>query len=349
MPHTNKLKIISGKSNKLKISVVSWLSGWNYRKKVTLTGQTGAGTNYQVKLLIGATSSASGEDFDLEGHSLDFPSAKNDGGDLRFTTNNGETLLDFWVESVTGSGDSALASIWVEVADSLESNVDIYIYYGNDTSGLANYSNGENTFNFFDDFEGTSLDEKWTELGSVTVSNSEVNFTDDDAITGDTLFGFGYEVRSRAKANEQDVTFVGFRNDPYDGNLQAVINSDHPNPNDFNKFKCGLFKGGGADPNFYIDGWYDFRNTYYQYFTKRLASDKIIWGQADNSDIYTNSTYIPINDLAPYLGVWDNTQESTLTVDWIFVRKVIETEPSYNISDSEESTLVRTNKLKILS
>jgi len=44
-----------------------WLSGWNYRKKITIAGSAGAGTNYQVLLKVGESSGASGADFNLNG------------------------------------------------------------------------------------------------------------------------------------------------------------------------------------------------------------------------------------------------------------------------------------------
>ncbi len=119
------------------------LSQWKYRKRITISGSSGAGTNYQVLLKVGESSGASGADFHLEGASEIFPSGKNQGGDLRFALPNG-TLLDFWVESVTGTSPNRVAYIWVEVADNLDTDKDIYIYFGN--SGATNYSNLENTF-----------------------------------------------------------------------------------------------------------------------------------------------------------------------------------------------------------
>ena len=94
---------------------MGWLSGYQYRKKVTISGSSGAGENYQVKLTIG---SSSGGDFHLEGHCVDFPN------DIRFTDDDGETLLDYWIEDPTQDP----ITVWVEVKDSLDNNVDIYCY-----------------------------------------------------------------------------------------------------------------------------------------------------------------------------------------------------------------------------
>ena len=74
---------------------MAWLTGFSYRKKITLNGATGAGTDYQVKLLIGKTSGATGENFDLGGNCLDTFA------DLRFTDNDESTELSYWIEDVS--------------------------------------------------------------------------------------------------------------------------------------------------------------------------------------------------------------------------------------------------------
>lgn len=120
----------------------AWLSGWDFRKTVSITGATGAGTDYQVMLNV-----------------TYWPEMQNDFDDIRFTDNDGSTLLDYWLESKV---NSAFALFWVEVTDSLESNATLYMYYGN--SGASSLSNGTETFLFFDDFNDNSLNgTKWFE------------------------------------------------------------------------------------------------------------------------------------------------------------------------------------------
>jgi len=125
---------------------MSWLSGYSYRKKVTISGSSGAGENYQVKLSIG---SSSGGDLHLEGHCEDFPN------DIRFTDDDGATLLDYWIEDPTQDP----ITVWIKVKDNLDNNVDIYIYYGNPSASSA--SDGDATFEFFDDFTGKSINAKF--------------------------------------------------------------------------------------------------------------------------------------------------------------------------------------------
>jgi hypothetical protein len=92
-----------------------------------------------------------------------------DFGDIRFTGDDGTTLLDYWQDlDLLVSGTSSV--FWVEVADTLESNATIYIYY--DKPDATSVSNGDNTFLLFDHFDDASLDpSKWTAIqkgGGVT-------------------------------------------------------------------------------------------------------------------------------------------------------------------------------------
>jgi len=133
---------------------MGWLSGYQYRKKVTISGSSGAGENYQVKLSIG---SSSGGDFHLEGHCVDFPN------DIRFTKDDGLTLLNYWIEDPSQDP----ITVWIKIDDDLDDNVDIYCYYG---SSLANsVSDGKNTFMFFDDGEG---DKNGVPKASLTIGSS---------------------------------------------------------------------------------------------------------------------------------------------------------------------------------
>jgi hypothetical protein len=129
---------------------MAWLEGWSYRIRITISGSSGAGTGYQVLLKIGESSGATGAHFHLNGMSASFPSGKNQGGDLCFTADDGETTLSFWVENVFGSSPNRVAWVWVKVSADLGTSKTIYCYFGN--PGATNLSNGSNTFLFFDDF-----------------------------------------------------------------------------------------------------------------------------------------------------------------------------------------------------
>jgi hypothetical protein len=136
-----------------------WLAGWSYRIPVTLSRASGAVTNYQMKVIVGesygsTTVNCSGlcaTDFD----------------DIRFTKSDGTTLLDYWIESISGATPNQLATIWIEFDFIDTGATTFYMYYGN--AGAAAYSNGINTFIKFDDFEwGNDEDNVDTSGGGIT-------------------------------------------------------------------------------------------------------------------------------------------------------------------------------------
>jgi hypothetical protein len=127
-----------------------WLSGWQYRKAHEIDGAAGTGTNYQVKIVVHY---GSGNDFGKDVY-LD-SQCQADFGDIRFTGEDGATQLDYWMESRVANYE---AVFWVEVADSLDSDRQVYVYYGTSQVSTTT-SNGDATFLFFEDFEG-NLD-KW--------------------------------------------------------------------------------------------------------------------------------------------------------------------------------------------
>ena len=169
---------------------MSWLAGWKYRKKLTIAGSSGAGTNYQVLLKVGESSDTTGCDFHVEGHSANFPSDKNQSGDLRFTDNDGTTALSFWVEKVESASPNRVAYCWVKVIDNLDSDVDIYCYFGN--SVASNVSSIEDTFLVGDDF--TSEDSRWLDTG-VSGSKSWVTLDGNDCIKLDGSSSSGNEYK----------------------------------------------------------------------------------------------------------------------------------------------------------
>ena len=144
---------------------MSWLSGYTYQKKCTVVATTaGAQTNYQLELKVGESSGASGEAVDCESNCQDFPN------DIRFTEEDGETKHDYWIESITGTTPNQLATVIIEVASIPASGaVDFYMYYGK--SSDSGESSGDNTFEFFDDFE--DVDPKWSSYAGNPILSPE--------------------------------------------------------------------------------------------------------------------------------------------------------------------------------
>ncbi len=127
---------------------------WKYQRDISIKENSGTAlTDYQVLI-------------ELKG--ADFPSeVKSDGADVRFTDSNGNEL-NYWIENSDYAGK--IAKIWVKVPSiPISSATIIRMYYGNPNAGSM--SNGDKVFEFFDDFEGRSLDtNKWNVVDSPTLN-----------------------------------------------------------------------------------------------------------------------------------------------------------------------------------
>ncbi|MFX0097740.1 MAG: DUF2341 domain-containing protein [Candidatus Hodarchaeota archaeon] len=139
----------------------SWLVGWTHRKSHVINPASGAGVNYQVKINVYyGPGTDGGENVYCNG------SCRADFGDIRFTDNDGTTLLDYWIEDKI---DAINATFWVEIADDLGTELaTVYIYYGNNTT--TSTSNGSNTFLLYDDFEDGDVSD-WSNASSSGSAN----------------------------------------------------------------------------------------------------------------------------------------------------------------------------------
>lgn len=309
---------------------MAWLSGWLYAKEIFLDGQSGAGTLYQVDLIIGASA---GGDFHCEGHCANFPQ------DIAVTDNDGTTLLDFWIEDITADP----LTMWVEVADDLGSNQSIRVYYGK--SGASTNSDIGETFLFGDDFEGTTLDtSKWNDI---TVGGT---FGDDiansiltlDSTTFPNATTNGEGIESIATPISSPV-IVNYR---YKQNGNGLIL----------RANAGTFTWstpvnddpvmyGRSDDNLYhedIGGWQDdlytrARDTSWHTTEMRFTGTNLKYYE-DGSLVGTGneSTTGIINDKI-ILGTWRWVGGTAVNIDWVFARKYNSPEPAFSSASSEYS------------
>ncbi|TFH05904.1 MAG: DUF2341 domain-containing protein [Candidatus Thorarchaeota archaeon] len=145
-----------------------WLTGWENRKSHEIVGTPGAGVNYQVPIIVNYGTGA-----DSNNSVYCDSNCQSDFDDIRFTSSDGVTSLDYWREPYF---DSDNATFWVEVRDNLDSNVSIYMYYGN--PNCTTTSDGPATFVFFDDFNDGTIDmSKWDAFGPWTESGGMASFS----------------------------------------------------------------------------------------------------------------------------------------------------------------------------
>jgi len=294
---------------------MAWLTDYTYRKKITITGQSDSGTDYQVKLSIGASS---GGDFHLEGHCDDFPN------DIRFTDNDEETLLNYWIEDTSDP-----ITVWVKVTDDLGSNQDIYIYYGK--SGVSDASNGNSTFDFFDDFETTpdfittynSLSETQSFSPTHSAQLDAVGGTSFSEVIGATLDSVVVEFREYIThaTNRQNSLILGSFTNASDLNAKSGA---------WIKFESGNVYGYNGSS--YIDTTLGYTTGWNKIVILQGATTFDLWvNGAYKADVANRNTISDINKL--YLRAYNNIQY----FDDVFVRKYHDPEPAYSSAGDEET------------
>ena len=116
-----------------------WIAdeSFHYRQKITIDGGAVATeANYQMRIPVTYNAHMQ-TDFD----------------DIRFVNTTETEELNYWLEEKI---DSTWALFWVEIDQNITTTNQTlaYIYYSN--TGASSTSNGELTFEFFDDFDSSS-------------------------------------------------------------------------------------------------------------------------------------------------------------------------------------------------
>ena len=128
-----------------------WNTSWTYSQGGNISADAGCGLlhGYEVRLNLDYSSGAStGNTTYTNGHS------QTDFSDVRFVLNG--TVLPHWFEQVN---DGVSAIVWVNFSSIPVAVQNFSIYYGNPTA--PDVSEGNTTWNFFDDFMGATLSPQW--------------------------------------------------------------------------------------------------------------------------------------------------------------------------------------------
>jgi hypothetical protein len=134
-----------------------WNSSWQYKKPVYISvPSSSTEQNYQVAINVTY-------DSDMQ----------TNFSDLRFVNSLENTELPYWIEKKV---DSSWALVWVKIDQNITTTNQTlaYMYYGN--LGATSTSNGDTTFELFDDFANSTIDtSKWNIMYPSRVS-SNVSF-----------------------------------------------------------------------------------------------------------------------------------------------------------------------------
>ena len=323
----------------------NWLSGWNYRKSHNVAGSPGAGTNYQIKISTHyQRGTDSGGDVYLES------SCQKNFNDVRFTDDDGVTLLYYWLETKT-DGDNAV--FWVKVSDNLDNDQSIFIYYGNRTVSSA--SNIDKTFPFADDFSGSSLNAaKWRTFGSgkviITGENCTLGSVPEACgwayILGKTSVDTNYSIRFRSLVIEQGQdrwTHHGFAtiyNSSQDGGRIDEF------PNYITMSQESMFYAWSLRTRAYshttrvdISSDAPAKETFYTYEIQRNGTANVLF---NCNNVYQGniSTNVPSVNMGAMFAA-DNAGSplfSATVIDWVIIRKYVATEPSQGTWGIEETS-----------
>lgn len=131
-----------------------------------INGSTSTLYNYPISMIIDlGTQQSSGDTLFLQKNGV---TTKHNFDDIRFTQDN-QNELSYWVETPTISSNSA--RFWINMSQingGINNQTPLYIYYSSDVITESN-SDGNRTFDLFDDFIGTTLDTtKWAAYGDGT-------------------------------------------------------------------------------------------------------------------------------------------------------------------------------------
>lgn len=310
-----------------------WLSGWSYRRPITITERSGSTlTDYQVLVTLDTSSIiAQGK-------------MRTDAGDLRFTASDG-TSLPYWIESGV---NTSLTKIWVEVPSIPRSSTEnIYAYYGNPSASSAN--SGDETFDFFDDFPGTDLDmNKWAhaETGRYVVGEGTIK-VDIPTLRSRAMINSlqSFPINSAVRTLVRKVTTgsdlrgpiktVGFSdlsgNDAYTHSeffgeswFTVIVQNDNSG-----EYYPGDIGGGSSD-------WYVLECRWY---TNGVRS--VSYWKSDIHQYTLTHDYVP--DSSDHLKVFVSTRTYSTgnnntgytEVDWLAVRKCVSADPTANVGPEE--------------
>lgn len=252
--------------------VRNWLSGWPKRKAFPLMGDTVTLPSYAVGPITIPYVSGMNTNF----------------SDIRFTGLDGQTILDYWLESYTAGSTSTFYIRTPSLTSKLTRNV--YVCYGN-TSAI-NVGDGNKVFPFFDDFKDNAIDTtKWTSVLTSGVTIAETN--QEIQITGN---GTGRSYLRTAKWYTSPFTFEFIGKRSSTGSVECVVgfsgsagsSSIHYAP--YNGYHI-WFDGTTAAIDEYINGVSTNRasvsfsyNTNYQKVT--------VYNKSDGVSVYVNGSWV---------------------------------------------------------
>jgi gliding motility-associated-like protein len=271
----------------------------------------------------------------------------SDGSDIRVLDRKGNQL-SFFIES--GTMNSSTTSLWIKTDSIVGYSSDtIYLYYGKTSS--TNLSSASATFDFFDDFNGTSLGSQWSTCGAGTagVGSGELTITstssNDITIETTSAIDGPYWLEAKVNSHSGGKSILGVLNTSGDG-YSAILDGSSLSLARLSSGSCftsATFGTGSTTTS--VNGVWSFA-------WKNVGQQELIWpgGSRNGSD----NTYSISTSADVFIG---QSGGGTLKLDWVRARKVptgtfsltmgTEVAMNYTIQPSYEAPLCEGGDLKL--
>lgn len=300
------------------VSGMSNSGGGSWSKKAPLT-ITGFQASYQTKFELA---------YD--------PDMQPDFDDIRFYDATALTELPYWIEKKT---DGSTATVWVKTG----ANNNISLYYGNPLATAS--TSGPSTFDFFDDFRGSTINtSKWAEIDP------------NNSIYQNNGLYFQYANSAWSKALISQQTFTRAANKTFYAKLRT---SDSASVDDHLMMGWELNQTTDASYSQLVHGlyWSNFSYTAYQKgssygytnYTQYLANTdyeaKVVLKTTGakfyiRGDIYTD--WRLIYDSTTYsdtpMRIAFTQYSHGMRVDWVAVKNDATTEPTVSVGAEQSGT-----------
>ena len=297
-----------------------WNASWSRKRPIHInnTDNSNALTDYQVMLNITY-------DSDMN----------NDFSDIRVVNETSGETMPYWIEN---KSDGNWCKIWFNatyIPASSWCNDTYYLYYGNPSASSA--SDGEATFEFFDDFDDL---EGWVNDASYTVSNSELVQDVNSGTDNKKFYYSGYEpssirnlvIRLKWRSTSGGSATVGWWNSS--GNWDGIIWDDKDSNGDarikerWDSHSFSESSYGTTDDNISQDG-----STNYV-FEFRVDSSNFYLVV---DDVEYASSGIDYDDMPMHVGYGSWNSGYPAYSDWILVRKYASPEPTAELGGEQQN------------
>ncbi|WP_269848638.1 DUF2341 domain-containing protein [Methanosarcina horonobensis] len=321
-----------------------------YSQEIIVTENSGETlTDYQVPI-------------NLNFSNFNFSQAKEDGSDLRFFS--GGRTLNYWIESWNPKTEEAL--IWVKIPSlPANKNTTLLMKCGNPAAEAV--SNGEKTFEFFDDFEEDKLkglvwDSESAGGGLVEVKNGICKVTvpvphaydssliySKDSFDINSMFVVKRMKVTTGKDERGPLLRQGFIDQISSRKNEVRFQTEFANESrvrwetSYRKERFNSFDK--TDVRIPEGEWYSSGIAWYEENDTR----KVAWFKNGIRDVnmdYSSNDYITNFPMHVYLYAesYSNASKNTgyMAVEYAFVRKFVESEPTVNFVSDQNKTEVST-------